>query len=169
MQSYPGCGELTQDESFIFTARQRSAAVDAVGLEQLNTLSEDLGAIFGRIEAGDSPNFAGPGEIAVGLGELPCDSCPAPMTRKEAELFCSSRTMRLPTDIEWELAVRGVDGRVDPWGKQLDKTRANIPGLPEKDAPSPSLKPVDAYLNERSPFWPHRHSRQRRRLGGGTI
>jgi hypothetical protein len=36
-------------------------------------------------------------------------------------------------------------------GPQFDESRANIPGLPSKDQGFPSLKPVDAYPNERSP------------------
>jgi|GEM_PF-3605192 len=145
-------GELARENSFVLSARQRSSAVDAVGLGQLRSLNQDLGAIFGAIEAGTSPRVGAASDIAVGLGELPCETCPAPMTRHEAELYCRSRNMRLPTDLEWELAVRGVDGRVYPWGNQFDERRANVPGLPEKGAPPPALKPVDAYPDQRSPF-----------------
>jgi formylglycine-generating enzyme required for sulfatase activity len=145
-------GQLDRENSFVLSARQRSSAVDSVGLGQLGSLNTDLGAIFGAVEAGTSPRVAAPSDIVVGLGELPCETCPAPMTRHEAELYCQSRNMRLPTDLEWELAVRGVDGRVYPWGNQFDESRANVPGLPDKGEASPALKPVDAYPNERSPF-----------------
>ncbi|MBX3024945.1 SUMF1/EgtB/PvdO family nonheme iron enzyme [bacterium] len=145
-------GELDRENSFVLTWQQRSAAVDAVGLGQLRGLNKDLGEIFGTIEAGTSPRVGAPGDIVVGLGQLPCPTCPAPMTWFEAELYCRSRHMRLPTDLEWELAVRGVDGRVYPWGNQFDATRANVPGLPDKGEPPPELKPVDAYPGERSPF-----------------
>ncbi len=74
------------------------------------------------------------------------------MTRHEAEVYCRSRRMRLPTALEWELAVRGVDGRVYPWGNKFDASRANVPGLPDKGAKPPALKPVDAYPDQRSPF-----------------
>lgn len=144
--------QLDRENSFVLTWRQRSSAVDAVGLGQLRTLNRDLGRIFGAIEAATSPRVAAPGDLVEGLGDLPCETCPAPMTRHEAELYCKSRNMRLPTDLEWELAVRGVDGRVYPWGNQFDETRANVPGLPNKGEPSPALKPVDTYLDQRSPF-----------------
>lgn len=93
-----------------------------------------------------------PGEVAVGLGEIPCNTCPAPMTRHEAALYCERQGKRLPTNFEWELAVRGVDGRTYPWGNRFDESRANVPGLPDKGEKPPALHPVNAYESERSPF-----------------
>ncbi len=74
------------------------------------------------------------------------------MNRHEAEVYCQSRKMRLPTALEWELAVRGIDGRVYPWGDRFDPSRANVPDLPQKGDPSPALQPVDAYRDQPSPF-----------------
>jgi Sulfatase-modifying factor enzyme 1 len=118
----------------------------------LRTLNKDLGAIFGAIDQGTSSHVSAASDIVVGLRQMPCPTCPAPLTRYEAELYCSNKNKRLPNDLEWELAVRGVDGRVYPWGNQFDDERANVPGLPKKGDPPPALKPVDAYKNEQSPF-----------------
>lgn len=74
------------------------------------------------------------------------------MTRQEAVLYCERQDKRLPTNFEWELAVRGVDGRTYPWGNYFDESRANVPGLPDKGEAPPALKPVDTYADERSPF-----------------
>lgn len=145
-------GKLLDENSFVLTWRRRDAAVSATGLNQLRTLNRDLGQILGVIQAGSSNQVSAPGDIVVGLGELPCDACPAPMTRLEAQVYCESRGMRLPTEFEWELAVRGVDGRDYPWGMRFDPNRANVPGLPAKGAVYSVLKPVDAYPGERSPF-----------------
>jgi hypothetical protein len=145
-------GQLEADGSFILAARQQSAAVEQTGLGQLRSLNDDLGAIFGVVSAATSTNVSAPGDIVAGLVDLPCAACPAPMTRHEAEVYCRSRGMRLPTALEWELAVRGVDGRVYPWGNRFDANRANVPGLTEKGGASSALKPVDAYRTQVSPF-----------------
>jgi hypothetical protein len=144
-------GTLDSENSFLLTASQQSAAVDRTGLAQLRSLSKDLGAVFGLISQASSPTVSAPGDVVSGLAELPCDACPAPMTRHEAEVYCRSRGMRLPTALEWELAVRGVDGRVYPWGDRFDARRANLPGLPEKGR-SAALTPVDAHRDNLSPF-----------------
>lgn len=91
-------------------------------------------------------------DIVIGEGKLPCNRCPAPMTRLEAQTYCASRGMQLPTPEQWELAVRGVDGRRYPWGNRFDKKRANIPDLPGKVEASPTLKPVLEHAKYQSPF-----------------
>jgi hypothetical protein len=145
-------GVLKPENSFLLTSMQQSASIDAVGLGQLRSLNDNLGAVFGVIASGTSQQVSAPGDIVVGARKAPCPACPAPKTRFEAGLYCSSQKKRLPSDLEWELAVRGVDGRVYPWGNQFDNHRANVPGLPEKGDPSPSLKPVDAYPSGVSPY-----------------
>jgi formylglycine-generating enzyme required for sulfatase activity len=74
------------------------------------------------------------------------------MTMDEARMFCALENKRLPTDLEWELAARGVDARLYPWGNNFDALRANVVGLPDKDAKKQGLVPVDTYPNGRSPF-----------------
>ena len=143
-------GKLTQDNSFVLSWGQ---AENTTGATQVDLSKTDKSSdINNDIEDKTLSVIEDVSDIVVGSGKLPCESCPAPMTRYEANLFCKSRNMRLPTNLEWELAVRGVDGRTYPWGNQFDEARANVPGLPDKGKPSPSLKPVNEYFNELSPF-----------------
>jgi len=41
----------------------------------------------------------------------------------DAKAFCESVDKRLPSEIEWEKAARGVDARTYSWGDQWDRTK----------------------------------------------
>jgi toxoflavin biosynthesis protein ToxD len=54
---------------------------------------------------------------------------------------------RLPTQLQWEKAARGTDGRWFPWGKEWDATRANT-----HDRGAFDTTPVGTYSAGASPF-----------------
>ncbi|MCI0588186.1 MAG: bifunctional serine/threonine-protein kinase/formylglycine-generating enzyme family protein [Planctomycetes bacterium] len=81
------------------------------------------------------------------------------VTWDEARAYAEWVGKRLPTEIEWEIACRGGEGWLYPWGTEFDPRRANLgppyqkgkPGTRNDVSPAPFL-PVGGLPEGRSPF-----------------
>jgi formylglycine-generating enzyme required for sulfatase activity len=76
----------------------------------------------------DAPDYKGSYTHASYYDDPAFGNYPVLINKSQmAEMYCAWRGAHLPSEIEWEKAMRGTDGRSYPWGDTPpDDTRANL-------------------------------------------
>jgi len=80
---------------------------------------------FIRATGHRAPDYWEGGQVPSGLESFPVVS----VDWVDARAYCEWAGGHLPTELQWEKAARGADGRVFPWGNQWDSKRCRNFGL----------------------------------------
>ncbi len=81
-----------------------------------------------EVSRGDFKKFKPDAPVSEKKAQFPV----AHVTFAEAQAYCRSLNKRLPKEVEWEKAARGVDGRKWPWSQYYDHPNNGFSGfLPE--------------------------------------
>lgn len=88
-----------------------------------------------------APAFTGPTSFPEGEAEHPVGG----VSWDDAVAYCEWRDGRLPTEAEWELAARGQDGLLYPWGNESGE-QANYADWND------ATLPVGSFPDSNSPF-----------------
>jgi formylglycine-generating enzyme required for sulfatase activity len=106
MIEIPG-GSFMAGSSQLAEKNNPAVAVESFFIDEFETTNVEFATVF--------PDHAYP----PGAEEHPASH----LTWAQAKAYCNNQGKRLPTNLEWEKAARGHDGRVYPWGNKALKKK----------------------------------------------
>lgn len=100
---------------------QRSVNLLAFFIDRTEVTNADYKRFVDQTGHRPPPNWKD-GSFPDGKGNYPVTS----ITWQDASEYAAWAGKRLPTEIEWEAAARGSEGRIYPWGNKWDPALSNI-------------------------------------------
>ena len=121
---------------------RQQVEIDGFNIDKYPVTNADYQAYVDDTGA-EAPRHWEDGAIATGKENHPV----VWVSWEDASAYCAWAGKRLPTEMEWEKAARGDDGRIYPWGDSFDSARANSAESGVRDT-----SPVDSYPSGASPY-----------------
>lgn len=141
---FPGMMEHLRE---IFVVPPRSEQVAAFWIDQFEVTNKDFKTFLNRTgyKPENEENFLTHWTSSTQYPDWAEDFPVTWVSQTDATAYCEWRGKRLPTEIEWERAVRGSDDRLFPWGNES-------PGRQDVTYTSSDPDPVGNRPKDVSPF-----------------
>jgi len=126
---------------------QRTLVLDAFAIDRYEVTNSQYQQF---VEATGHRKSGPPSRYAKNMSKMRSINQPVVyVSWEDAEAFCHWKGKRLPTEAEWEKAMRGTDGRLWPWGNVEQPNGANWARVQDGHDVA---APVGAVLTDKSPY-----------------
>ncbi|MGI6377001.1 MAG: formylglycine-generating enzyme family protein [Anaerolineae bacterium] len=121
---------------------RQEAQIDGYNIDRYPVTNTDY-QVYVQATGAEAPRHWEEGVIPAGKENHPV----VWVTWEDANAYCAWAGKRLPTEMEWEKAARGQDGRKYPWGDAFSSANVNSSESGLRDTSS-----VDRYAAGASPY-----------------